>query len=113
MAEQIAYKVLTAEEFAELQRDQVFHGSPVDRADGFIHLSTAGQLAVTVDKHFQGQAGLMLAAVDLTRLGDAVHWEPSRGGALFPHIYAPLPMAAVVAAGKLTRGPDGGVNLPQ
>jgi uncharacterized protein (DUF952 family) len=85
----LAYKVLTEAELAEL-RQGGFAGSSADRADGFIHLSTAEQLAGTVDRHFAGRDGLWIAAVDLAALGDAVRWEESRGGALFPHLYAPL-----------------------
>lgn len=109
---QTAYKVMTEAEFALMRRAQVFRGSAVDRADGFIHLSTAEQLAVTVDRHFQGQTGLVVVAVDLSRLGDMVRWEPSRGGALFPHVYGELGMTAVVAAGPLERAPDGAVVVP-
>ena len=90
-----AYKVLTSEQMAAFERDGVFAGAPVDVVDGFIHLSTAEQLAETIARHFAGQTGLVVAEVDLTVLGDAVKWEPSRGGALFPHVYAVLPMAAV------------------
>ena len=70
------------------------------------------ELAATVDKHFRGVDGLMLAAVDLSRLGDAVRWEPSRGGQLFPHIYGLLPVEAVVSVTILERTPDGAVKLP-
>jgi uncharacterized protein (DUF952 family) len=112
MAERIAYKVMTAAEFARMQREQMFHGSSADLADGFIHMSTAAQLPVTLDKHFHGQTDLVVAAIDLPRLGDAVRWEPSRGGDLFPHCYGPLPMAAVTAAAPLEWYPDGTVKLP-
>ncbi|HET8995819.1 MAG TPA: DUF952 domain-containing protein [Acetobacteraceae bacterium] len=112
MTERLAYKVMAADEFAHMQREQVFHGSAVDRADGFIHLSTAAQLTATVDKHFQGQSDLVVVAVDLSPLGDAVRWETSRGGDLFPHVYGALPMSAVTAAGPLVRGADGAVLLP-
>ncbi|MEO5587664.1 MAG: DUF952 domain-containing protein, partial [Novosphingobium sp.] len=97
MSEQpdIAYKVLTAGQMAQLEHDGAFAGAEVDLADGFIHLSTAEQLDETVAKHFAGQHDLHLAAVDLPVLAAAVQWEPSRGGALFPHIYAPLPLSAV------------------
>lgn len=108
----LAYKVLTAEQWAAFQRDGQFTGAPVDLADGYIHLSAVDQLAGTLDKHFAGQAGLVLAAVDLAALGEAVRWEVSRGGALFPHLYAVLPMAAVVAAGPVQRAADGAVVLP-
>jgi uncharacterized protein (DUF952 family) len=111
MAERLAYKVMTVDEFARMQRDQVFDGSAMDRADGFIHLSTGSQLAETVDRHFHGQPDLMVVAVDLGALGAAVRWEPSRGGVLFPHIHGTLPMAAVLAASPLERGADGAVVL--
>jgi len=112
VADQIVYKVMLAEQFAQFQRDGVFHGAPVDIADGYIHLSCAYQLAETLDKHFSGVAGLMLVAVDLSRLGDTVRWEPSRRGQLFPHIHGVLPVEAVVAVGPVERTDDGGVVLP-
>ncbi len=90
----VAYKVLTAGEWAQFERDGVFAGAPVDLADGYIHLSTADQLAETIAKHFAGQADLVTLAVDLAQLPD-VRWEPSRGGQLFPHVYGQLPIAAV------------------
>lgn len=111
-ASMIAYKVLTAGQMAQLEADGIFAGAPVDLADGYIHLSTADQLDETVRKHFAGQDNLHIAAVDLEALADAVKWEPSRGGALFPHIYGALPLSAVVAYGPLDRGPDGQVSLP-
>ena len=107
-----AYKVLTGEEMATLERDGVFAGSGVDLADGYIHLSTADQLTQTVDKHFAGQSDLHVAAVDLDAVGDSLRWEESRGGALFPHLYAPLPLDAVVAYGPLMRSDDGRVKGP-
>jgi uncharacterized protein (DUF952 family) len=107
-----AYKVMTAPQMAELLDTGRFAGAPVDLADGYIHLSTEAQLAGTIDKHFAGQADLFIATVDLAALGDAVRWEVSRGNALFPHIYAELPMAAVIAHGPLARRDDGGVILP-
>ena len=90
-----AYKILTSDQWAQFQADGVFHGAPVDLADGYIHLSAADQVAGTLDKHFSGQTALVIAEVDLAVLGDSIKWEASRGGALFPHIYGPLPMAAV------------------
>lgn len=108
----IAYKVLTADQWAALASTGRFAGAPIDLADGFIHLSTAGQLTETVNRHFAGQEGLWVAAVDLAGLGDALRWEISRGGALFPHLYAALAMDRVVAAAPLSRGADGGVALP-
>lgn len=74
-----------------------FDGSAVDLRDGFIHLSTAAQVRETAARHFSGQAGLLLVAVDTEALGAALRWEPSRGGDLFPHLYTPLPLDAVRA----------------
>jgi uncharacterized protein (DUF952 family) len=107
-----AYKVLTAEQMAALEQDGRFGGAAIDVADGYIHLSTAGQLTETVDKHFAGQADLYVAAVDLAAHGDTVKWEESRGGQLFPHLYAELLLETVVAYGPLERRPDGTVKLP-
>ncbi|KQN36913.1 hypothetical protein ASG37_04340 [Sphingomonas sp. Leaf407] len=107
-----AYKVLTAGQMAALEADGSFAGAPVDLADGYIHLSTFDQLTETVDKHFAGQEALHVAEVDLDALGDAVKWESSRGGQLFPHLYAPLPLDSVVAYGPLHRNDDGRVQRP-
>jgi beta-hydroxylase len=91
-----AFKILTAEQWAQFEAEGIFHGAPVDLADGYIHLSAADQVQGTLDKHFAGQVGLVIAEVDLAMLGDDIRWEVSRGGALFPHLYSPLPMKAVV-----------------
>ena len=93
-----AYKILTADQWAQFLADGVFNGAPVDLADGYIHLSTTDQLAGTLNKHFAGQTGLIIAEVDLAALGETVKWELSRGDALFPHIYGPLPMDAVLSS---------------
>lgn len=107
-----AYKVLTADEMVALERDGSFAGAPVDLADGYIHLSTADQLTETVDRHFAGRNDLHVAAVDLAANGDAVRWEPSRGGALFPHLHGVLLLETVVAYGPLERDDDGRVKPP-
>ncbi|MFN3677954.1 MAG: DUF952 domain-containing protein [Sphingomonas pseudosanguinis] len=107
-----AYKVLTADQMAALEHEGAFAGAPVDLADGYIHLSTAAQLTETVDKHFAGQSDLHIAAVDLEAMGEAVKWEESRGGQLFPHLYADLPLTAVIAYGPMKRDDDGTVRLP-
>ncbi len=91
-----AFKILTAEQWTQFEADQVFQGAPVDLTDGYIHMSTADQLEETIDKHFAGQTGLVIAEIDLNSLGDALKWEVSRGGALFPHLYSPLAMMSVV-----------------
>jgi uncharacterized protein (DUF952 family) len=109
---QLAYKVLSAGQWADWQMADSFAGAPVDLADGFIHLSSADQLVGTLDKHFAGQQGLVIATVDLAALGNMVRWEVSRGGALFPHVYGQLPLSAVLASGPVQRAADGTVRLP-
>jgi len=109
---EIAYKILTAPQLAQLLEDGSFAGSFADLGDGFIHLSTAEQVPGTLDKHFAGHADVQLAAVDLSALGEAVKWEPSRDGDLFPHIYAELPLSAVLAHGPLEREENGRLILP-
>lgn len=110
--ETVAYKILTNEQLARFLIDGAFRGAPVDIADGYIHLSTAGQVRDTLDKHFAGQADLYIAAVDLTLLGESVRWEVSRGGALFPHLYSDLPLSAVIAHGPVELDASGKLCLP-
>jgi uncharacterized protein (DUF952 family) len=86
---------LTADQWQQFQTDGAFAGAPVDLADGYIHMSTADQLDETLTKHFAGQTGLVIASINLDLLGDALKWEISRGGALFPHYYGKLPLSAV------------------
>ncbi|KHK91525.1 DUF952 domain-containing protein [Novosphingobium malaysiense] len=108
----VAYKILTREQLDRLLADGSFSGAPVDLADGYIHMSTARQVRGTLDKHFAEQDDLHIAAVDLAALGDAVKWEASRGGALFPHLYAALPLSAVTDHAPVKRDETGKVNLP-
>jgi len=89
----LIYKIMPASDWAAAEQTGVFAGSPVDLQDGFIHFSTAGQVEETAAKHFAGQTGLLLIAFDEAELGDKLIFEPSRGGALFPHLYAPLKTA--------------------
>ena len=104
----IVYKIVATEEWAEAEAAGAFTGASVDRADGFIHFSTAKQAPETAAKWFAGRGDLTLAAVNTEALGDDLRWEPSRGGALFPHLYAALPMSAVVWSRPLPLGSDGG-----
>lgn len=95
----LIYKILTSDQWAELDSTGTFSGAPIDLADGYIHTSTADQAQDTADKHFAGVDGLMLAALDTATFGDDLVWEVSRGGADFPHIYnRPLLIAEVVWA---------------
>lgn len=106
------FKILTGPQWAELQHSGAFSGSPADLADGYIHLSTAAQTPGTLAKHYAGQQGLVLLAVDLEAAGGALRWEPARGGELFPHLYAALPLAAVRAWGDITGDADGRCQPP-
>lgn len=85
----------------------MFHGSEIDRRDGFIHFSDAAQVVETAAKHFAGQNDLLLICVDASQLGDRLKWEPSRGGAQFPHLYGDLDLGAVTRVQPLPLGPDG------
>ena len=96
MPESKIYKVLRPAEWADAQARNVFCGSPVDLRDGFIHFSTAEQLEETISRHFAGERELVVLEVDAGALGDKMKWEPSRGGALFPHLYGELPLSAVL-----------------
>jgi uncharacterized protein (DUF952 family) len=104
----IIYKIVCADEWRGAEAEGVFRGAAVDLADGYIHFSTAAQVEETAARHFTGQGGLLLVAVDAEKLGEALKWEPSRGGALFPHLYATMPLRAVTKVAPLPLRPDGG-----
>ncbi|HUO21229.1 MAG TPA: DUF952 domain-containing protein [Caulobacteraceae bacterium] len=101
------YKILPAGEWRAALAVGRFEGSAVDLQDGYIHLSTAQQAQETARRHFHGQADLVLVRLDADALGGAIRWEPSRGGALFPHLYGPLDVAAALDVRALTLGEDG------
>lgn len=105
----LVYKILRASEWATMQAAGEFAGSPIDLADGFLHLSSATQVEATAMRHFAGQDDLWLLAVRVAALGDSLRWEPSRGGALFPHLYRTLRMDEVVFAVPLPLAPGGHV----
>lgn len=96
------FRLCTTDDWAEFQTAGTFAGNDADRRDGFIHFSTAEQVAETAAKHYADRGALLLVAVDADALGDALKWEPSRGGALFPHLYAALRLASVVAWRAIT-----------
>ncbi|WP_029074439.1 DUF952 domain-containing protein [Kaistia adipata] len=91
----------------------VFTGAPIDIADGYIHFSAADQVRETAERYFGGQSNLVLVAVDGDKLGDGLKWEPSRGGALFPHLYGPLDLSAVIWTKALPVGNDGRHVFPE
>ena len=107
------YKICTAAEWREAERHGRFDGSAVDHRDGFIHFSTAQQVAETAMRHFAGQRDLVLVSVDAAALGDRLKWEPSRCGALFPHLYGELPLAAVRRVDTLPLNDSGGHVFPK
>ena len=99
---ELVFKICGEEEWRLAEKENVYRGSTVDLRDGFIHFSTAEQLAETAAKHFAGRGDLLLIAVSAEALGQALRFEPSRGGALFPHLYGPLPLGRCVSS-KLCR----------
>ncbi len=109
----LLYKIVPQALWQKAEAEGVFTGAPVDLADGYIHFSTAAQVRETAAKHFAGQDDLLLAAIDGDRLGGALKWERSRGGALFPHLYAALDLAAVVWVRPLPLGADGRHIFPE
>lgn len=105
------YKIFRAPEWAELRAKGETRGAPVDLADGFVHFSTLEQAPETAAKHFAGEDGLMLLAIEVDRLGDDLKWEASRGGALFPHLYRTLALSDVAWAQPLPLV-DGALQFP-
>ena len=103
----LIYKILPRTAWAEALAQGRFDGSPIDLQDGYIHFSTADQAQETAARHFRGQADLVVVAVEADALGQALRWEPSRGGQLFPHLYAPLDPALALGVAEASLGPDG------
>lgn len=106
------YKIAPRALWREAEKQGRFDGAPVDLADGFIHFSTAGQVEETAARHFAAQHDLLLVAIDAAKLGPALKYEPSRGGALFPHLYGPFPLDAVAWVRPLPLGADGAHVFP-
>lgn len=105
------YKILPRAEWSAAQAAGVFTGSAVDLADGYIHFSTAAQATETARRHFTGKPDLVVLAIEAADLGEALVWEPSRGGDLFPHLYGHLPVASVLAVTHAPLAEDGVPNL--
>ena len=108
----VIYKIVPEGLWQRAMATGIFTGSPVDHADGYIHFSTAAQVRATAAKHFAGQADLLLVAIPLSALNKGLKWEPSRGGDLFPHLYAPLPVSAASWVKPLPLGQDGQHEFP-
>lgn len=114
----LVYKVCASADWSEAKRKGHYDGSPDDRRDGFIHLSTLDQLAGTLAKHFsgldgKGLPGLVLIVLDADALGPSLKWEPARDGALFPHLYAPLETDRAMREVAIEVGPEGRHRLPE
>ena len=107
------YKICPASAWREAERLGVYRGSEVDLTDGFIHFSTVRQVQSTAAKHFAGQKGLFLIAIDADALGDALRWEPAREGALFPHLYGELDLVAVLDVLDMPLRSDGTHQIPE
>lgn len=110
---QTLYKIVPEDLWQAARDAGVFDGAPIDRADGFIHFSTADQVRETAARHFAGQDSLLLVAVNGDLLGEALRFEVSRGGALFPHLYAPLPLSAVLWEKPLPLSETGAHLFPE
>ncbi len=109
----VIYKIVPEPLWQDARAEGVFHGASIDLADGYIHFSTAEQAKETAARHFAGQAGLLLVAVDAQVLGDALKYEPSRGGDLFPHLYGPLSTSSALWVEPLPLAKDGTHQFPE
>lgn len=109
----LIYKILPRTLWQEAIAEGVFRGAPVDLADGYIHFSTADQARETAAKHFAGQSDLLIAAFDADAFGEDLKWEPSRGGALFPHLYQTLNPGSAIWVKPLPIGEDGAHVFPE
>lgn len=112
-ASALVYKIESADVWRAAEAAGVYEGSTLDKADGFIHFSTAAQVAETAARHFAGAAGQVLVAVDAGMLDGALKWETSRGGDLFPHLYGALSLTAVLWVAPLPLGADGRHVFPE
>ena len=101
MKSMLIFKIFRSDEWAELRAKGETAGAPIDVTDGYVHFSTAEQARETAAKHFAGAEGLFLLGLETDSLGDKLVWEPSRGGALFPHLYRPLKIEDVAWAQPL------------
>ena len=106
------YKILARADWLAAQAAGRFEGSTVDAADGYIHFSTAAQAQETARRHFAGQSDLVLLEIEADDLGAELKWEPSRGGDLFPHLYAPLAVKLAAWVKPLPIGADGAHLFP-
>ena len=109
----LIYKICHKDEWAQAEREHIYAGAAKDRQDGFIHFSKAGQVRQTLERYYEGDKDLVLVAVDADRVAFNLRFEPSRGGALFPHLYGELPLSAVAWVRPIAQNPDGSFLLPR
>ena len=109
----LIFKIVPRTMWQDAVEAGVFKGAPVDLADGYIHFSTADQARETAAKHFAGQTDLLLAAFQAETFGESLKWEPSRGGALFPHLYADLQPSEAIWVRELPLSTDGTHAFPE
>ena len=109
----LIYKICSHDAYRVFSKTGVFPGMPVDIKDGYVHFSTAAQLAETLRLHFAGQGDVVVFAVRTDALGEGLRWEPSRGGQLFPHLYGDLSISAVGEYASVSVDPEGNVTLPE
>ena len=109
----LIFKICHAEEWKTAEREGIYAGSAKDREDRFIHFSAAEQVRGTLERYYAGAGELVLVAVDAKTLGPALKYEPSRDGALFPHLYGTLPLTFVKWAKPIHRRADGTFLLPR
>lgn len=109
----LIFKLLTPDEMTAFNHAQEAPLSPADERDGYVHLSTAAQVAETADRHFADRDALWLLAVESERLGTSLRWEEARGGDKFPHLYGRLAARHVVWSRPLQRGIDGRFRFPE
>ena len=107
----LIYKLLDRPAWDAALAEGLFKGSALDLADGFIHFSSAAQVAETARRYFSGRDDLVLVAAEADGLVAALRWEPSRGGDLFPHLYGPLPVSSAVFVRPLALGVDGAPDV--
>lgn len=108
----VIYHLARQRDWEAAEPSGAYRGADEDRRDGFLHFSTAAQVAVSAAKHRRGETDLILVAADAARLGDTLRWERSRGGEMFPHLYGDLPIDAVLWARPLPVGADGVHRFP-
>lgn len=112
MNDRFIFKLLTQDQWQSFQAENTFKGAPVDLADGYIHFSTRKQVAETAQKYFADEPVVILAEITVDTLSEPLKWEPARKGALFPHLYADLPLASVGRHSVLNRDADGRFQFP-